>query len=403
MSRSLRVGMLLDHTFPPDPRVANEARALVQGGHDVQILCLRHGDEQPENERWQGVGIRRARIGRWFHRKASAVSLEFPAYRWFIRGALERFVRETKIDVLHVHDLPMVAEGIRAARSAGIPLVADLHENWPAALKNYGYARRLPGRVLISPARWARHERKVLPAADRIIVVIEEARERIASLGIDGERISVVRNTVEVDDFRDFGIEDQVLERFRGRFVLSYLGGFERHRGIETAVEAMPTILRAIPSALLLLIGTGSTGASLRSLAARLGVADEVIFEGFQPFRLFPSYIAASQVCLIPHLKNEHTDSTIPHKLFHYMLLARPVLTSDCRPLRRIVEETGCGVVYPSGNPEAFANGVQRLSDPALRHAMGEAGREAVHDRYNWSRDAETLLGIYRELADLRR
>ncbi len=395
--------MLLDHTFPPDPRVANEARALAKGGHEVQILCLRHGAGQPESEEWEGVRIRRVRIGRWFHRKASAVSLELPAYRWFIRSALARFVAEAGIEVLHVHDLPMVSEGLRAARGARIPLVADLHENWPAALKNYGYARRFPGRILISPARWARHERKILPQADRIIVVIEEARERVAALGIARNRITVVRNTVEVDDFRDFGIDDGILGRFRDRFVLSYLGGFERHRGIETAIEAMPAIVRVIPSALLLLIGTGSTGPALRSLAARLGMGGSVIFEGYQPFRSFPSYIAASQVCLIPHLKNEHTDSTIPHKLFHYMLLGRPVITSDCLPLRRIVEETGCGIVYPSGDPEAFAAAVLRLSDPALCGKLGEAGRSAVHETYNWSRDAATLLALYHELDDRRR
>jgi glycosyltransferase involved in cell wall biosynthesis len=403
VSRPLRVGMLLDHPFPPDPRVANEARALVKAGHEVQILCLGYGSEQPAREEWQGVGIRRARIGRWFHRKASAVSLEVPAYRWFIRRALRRFVKELGPEVLHVHDLPMVSEGVCAARRAGIPLVADLHENWPAALKNYGYARRFPGRILISPERWARHERGILPHAERIIVVIEEARERILAQGIDPGRIVVVRNTVEVDDFRGFGIDEGILERFRDRFVLSYLGGFERHRGIETAIEAMPAIAREIPSALLLLIGKGSTESSLRALAERLGVADRVVFEGYQPFRTFPSYIAASVVCLIPHLKNDHTDTTIPHKLFHYMLLGRPVLTSDCRPLRRIVEETGCGIVYPSGDHAGLAAAVARMADPALREAMGAAGQRAVREKYNWSRDAEALVALYRELDDRRR
>ncbi len=297
----------------------------------------------------------------------------------------------------------MVSEGIRAARRSGIPLVADLHENWPAALRNYGYARRFPGRVLISPDRWARHERAILPRADRVVVVIEEARERVLGLGIDPQRVVVVRNTVEVDEFQGFGIEEETLNRFRDRFVLSYLGGFERHRGIETAIEAMPQILRSIPSALLLLIGRGSTEAALRALAARLDVADRVIFEGFRPFRTFPSYIAASQACLIPHLKNDHTDTTIPHKLFHYMLLGRPVVTSDCRPLRRIVEASGCGIVYASGDPAALAGAVSRLTDTALRDAMGEAGRRAVVDTYNWERDARTLIELYRGIEDRRR
>lgn len=395
----LRIGMLLDRTFPPDPRVANEARSLIAAGHEVHILCLRHGPRQAAIEEWQGVRLHRLDMPRWFYRKFSAVSLEFPAYGWVLRGPLRRLVKEQRIEVVHTHDLPMVAIGGAVARSHGIPLVADLHENWPAALAVYGYARRFPGRFLISPARWSRHERAVLRQADQIIVVIEEAKERLVGLGIDPARIAVVRNTVEVDGFRAFGIDPRIADRFQGRYVLSYLGGFERHRGLEMVIEALPQLARLVPESLLLLVGSGSTEGSLRAMAQRLGVADRVVFEGWQPFERFPSYIEASHVCLIPHVRNEHTDTTIPHKLFHYMLLGRPVLTSDCRPLRRIVEETGCGLVVPSGDTGAFAGAAAGLSDPRVREPMAEAGRRAVLDRYNWDRDAATLLEAYRDLA----
>jgi len=395
----LRIGMLLDRTFPPDPRVANQARSLVEEGAEVHLLCLRHGDgRQPAEEVWQGIHVHRIAIARWFYKKASAVSLELPAYRWFLSRHLRPFVASERIQVLHAHDLPMVAIGLAAARRMGIPFVADLHENWPAALRTYGYSRRFPGRVLISPGRWERHERAVLPRVDRIVVVIDEAKERLVRAGIDAGRIVVIRNTVSVDDFRGFGVDRAIVDRFRGRFVLSYLGGFERHRGIETLVEAIPAIARAIPEAMLLLIGGGSTAGALRQRAADLGVADRVVFEGWQPFERFPSYIEASDVCVIPHVKNDHTDTTIPHKLFHYMLLGRPVLTTDCRPLRRIVEETGCGVVVPSGDAAAMARAAVALGDPEARARMGEAGRRAVFDRYNWGRDAQALIDLYRSL-----
>jgi glycosyltransferase involved in cell wall biosynthesis len=308
-------------------------------------------------------------------------------------------VKSERIEVIHTHDLPMVSIGRAVARAHGIPLVADLHENWPAALASYGYARRFPGRLLISPARWARHEREILPHAQRIIVVIEEAKDRLVEIGIDPGKIAVVRNTVEVDEFRSFGMDPSIAERFTGRFVLCYLGGFERHRGLEMAVEAMPLLARLVPQSLLLLVGGGSTEAALRAMAERLGVSDRVVFEGWQPFHRFPSYIQASQVCLIPHVRNDHTDTTIPHKLFQTMLLGRPVLVSDCRPLRRIVEETGCGLIVPSGDAEAFAAAAAALADTKLREPMAAAGRRAVLERYHWGRDAATLLEVYQSLA----
>ncbi len=396
--RIIRVGMLLDRTFPPDPRVANEARSLAAAGYDVHLLCLRHGRGQAERETWQGIHVHRASIARSFYRKASAVSLEIPAYRWFLGGKLRSFVARERLDVLHTHDLPMVAIGLAEARRAGIPLIADLHENWPAALRNYGYVRRFPGRILISPARWERHERAILPRVDRIIVVIEEAKERLLRLGLPAERISVVRNTVKADEFRGFGVDPSIAARFRGRFVLSYLGGFERHRGLETLIDATAILARSHPEALLLLIGGGSTEGPLRARALALGIEDRVVFEGWQPFERFPSYIEASDVCVIPHLRNDHTDTTIPHKLFHYMLLDRPVLTTDCRPLKRIVTEAECGLVVPSGDPEAMAGAAASLADPTLRARMGGAGRRAVIERYNWERDAAVLSDLYRAI-----
>jgi glycosyltransferase involved in cell wall biosynthesis len=395
----MRIGMLLDRTFPPDPRVANEARSLTAAGHEVHLLCLRHGSRQAEREEWQGVHVHRVGMPRWFYRKFSAVSLDVPLYRWSLLGPLRRMVAQERIEVIHTHDLPMVAIGRAVTRSHGLPLVADLHENWPAALATYGYVRRFPGRILISPARWARHERRILPGADRIVVVIEEARDRLIEMGIEPRKIVVVRNTVAVDEFRGFGIDPSIGERFRGRYVLCYLGGFERHRGLEMVVEAMPQLARLVPNCLLLLIGSGSTEAGLRSMAERLGIADRVVFEGWQPFQRFPSYIQAADVCLIPHVRNDHTDTTIPHKLFQTMLLGRPVLTSDCRPLRRIVEETGCGLVVPSGDAAAFAGAAAGLADPKVRAPMAEAGRRAVIERYNWARDAATLVEAYRDLA----
>ena len=102
-----------------------------------------------------------------------------------------------------------------------------------------------------------------------------------------------------------------------------------------------------------------------------------------------PSYIAASAVCLVPHLANPHTEATIPHKLFQYMLMGKPVVVSSCRPLRRIVEETGAGLVYASGDSADLAKTVVQLRDPNLCRQLGAAGRRAASGRYSWPDDRE--------------
>ena len=154
------------------------------------------------------------------------------------------------------------------------------------------------------------------------------------------DRMVSIPNTVDVDEFEGFPRDASIEERFGSRFTIGYLGGFDRHRGLDTLVEGFAQIAPEIPEAHLLLVGTGATRRGLEAGVRARGLADRVSFEGWQDYKLFPSYVRACKVCTIPHRKSEHTDTTIPHKLFHYMLLERPVLASDCLPIARILEET---------------------------------------------------------------
>ncbi|MBA7679022.1 hypothetical protein ES703_87303 [subsurface metagenome] len=65
-------------------------------------------------------------------------------------------------------------------------------------------------------------------------------------------------------------------------------------------------------------------------------VGDQVEIIKWQPFDKVPSYIKASDICLVPHQKNSHTDTTIPHKLFQYILMKKPIVSiqNDCCPKR---------------------------------------------------------------------
>jgi len=393
--------MVLDKPFPPDPRVGNEARSLVRAGHEVHLLCVRLNESEKEQEEWEGVQLHRLLLSQFFHKKASALCLNLPFYFSVFRRAVSRLVVEHGIEAIHVHDLPLLRVGLEVGAPRSIPVVSDLHENWPAAIENYDYARRLPGRWLISPERWRAYERRFLPNAARVIVVVDEAKSRLRHYGVALDRVAVVSNTVHVDEFEGFPRDQSIEARGRGAFTVTYLGGFDRHRGLETAVQAVAR-LRDWSELRLTLVGDGATRSSLQREAEALGIADRVDFPGWQPFRLFPSYVAGASVCLIPHLKCEHTDTTIPHKLFHYMLLERPVVATNCDPIERIVKAEDCGRIYRSGDAAALANTLRDLRDSKLRDTLGARGRAAVLSRYRWDRTQETLLELYDGLSRSR-
>ena len=131
----MKILMLLESYFPPDIRVEKEARILIQAGHEVSLLSP--GKEgAPGEEMFEGIRVIRAFLPKSLARRAWEY-LWFKAFflypSW--RKALVNTVKKHKIEVLHIHDLPLVKTGLSVARQFNIPLFADLHENYLEAIK----------------------------------------------------------------------------------------------------------------------------------------------------------------------------------------------------------------------------------------------------------------------------
>lgn len=397
----MKILMLLRGFFPPDIRVEKEARSLLKGGYEVFLLSANKGDMANE-ETVEGIKVIRKKLPQDFPGRAwiffcFQVSFIHP----FWKKALEDAVKQYRVDAIHVHDLPLVSMGLKIARKFNLPLIADLHENYPEAIKVLGRSRKAKILNVISPTwRWKRLERFCVHQADAVITVVDEAKQHyVNDCGIPAEKATVVMNTEDLDYFYSIPIDKQIIEKYEPCFVISYVGGFGPHRGIQTAISAMPGILHQVPNARLLLVGSGPNEAALKELARRERVEQAVEFTGWQPFELVPSYISASDVCLIPHIASGHTNTTIPHKIFQAMAMGKPVIVSSAKPLKRIVEETGAGLVYSSGDAEALAEAVIRIyRDNELATKLGEAGKKAAKQRYNWEAEAEKLVSLYQNL-----
>ena len=393
----MRIGMILDKEFPPDMRVENEAVTLVQAGHDVFILCFDYNGKQTKSDKYRGIyRTRISKSRKWIKHGRGLINTIFDYYSRFWANRIKKFVRDNGIDVLHIHDLYLVGAGLKTQRQLIIPLVADLHENYVEGLKHYKFANTFPGKYIISISKWEKTEVEWCKGIDHLITVIDEAVERYYSLGIPKEKITVVANYVKQSEFLNCEDNREILNRYQDKFVISYIGGFDIHRGLETVIQAMPEIVKKCEKVKLVLVGKGQNSGELIQLAEEINVGKYISFEGWQPPSNLPSYIKTSDVCLIPHLKTVHTDNTIPHKLFHYMLLEKPVVATNCNPIERIINETKCGLVYKSNDSNGLAECITKLyKDSELRKKMGKNGKKAVMGKYNWEKTSKHLIDLY--------
>lgn len=399
--------MLLDHPFPPDIRVEKEAYSLVEAGHTVHLLCPIK-DNQPSREIFKGINVHRfVNISPWHRnwliRKIKAVgyllTLRHPI--WF--QAVMDFIENQKVDVIHVHDLPLVATAVAVKRKTGIPVIADLHENFPAGLPVWREGTKVPWKerfLFENPTRWSFHERRILKHVDHVITVVEEAKRRIITLGIPEEKISVACNTESLSFWKEFSLDEEIVRKFENHFIISYIGGFGPHRGLDCAIKAMVYVSKEAPESKLLLVGRGAEWyeLKLKNLVIQLNLESHVQFIPWVPMEKVFTYMQITDVGLVPHNSNPHTEATVPHKLFQYMIFSKPVVVSSCRPLKRIVEEAKAGLVFQAGDPKNLADKILKLyRSQELRAEMGNQGRKAATiGKYSWDHSARVLLDVYR-------
>lgn len=400
----MRIGMVLQTAFPPDIRIEKEIRSLSRS-HAIALLCSTPSD-QPTKESWSGIDIYRLIRGRQRLRGQFSIMRNRFSLDW--KNALEQFIREFSPDVLHVHDLPLVGTTLDVATAFEIPVVADLHENYPAMLQE---TKRIPlheirslgrlvSRFTVSIKRWLEYEKATVQKCDQVIVVVEEAKSRLESLGLDPERIHVVGNYEETN-----GREPRTMEQAGGGseegFTLIYAGGFDTTRDLNTVVRACSLLSKQeLPDLLIHLVGgKGAALTEVRDLAAKLGVEDRVATTGWVTQLEVESIVSRASVGLVPHVKSAHTDNTIPHKLFQYMWRKLPVIVSNCAPLERIVSESRCGLIYESGDAESLARAIREMyENRGTSLKMGENAHTAVAMKYNWDQAASVLSDVYTRL-----
>lgn len=389
----MKILMLLDHPFPPDTRVENEMKSLTDAGYEVHLACFQKNNEPLMEKSAYGV-IHRKNVSK-FIIKSSVGALKFPFYFNYWRHFVDELFSNETFDVIHVHDLPLAKVGYEAKCKYGVRFVLDLHENWPVLLQLSKHTNTFLGKLLSSNDQWVRYEKEMCVLADKIIVVVDEAKSRVSGLGINSEKIEVVSNTLDIKQFDPIERKEFKIDKFR----MLYVGGINYHRGIQYVIKAIALLKKKGIEVHFDLVGDGSYLDDIKRLIDELGVCDNVTVHGFKHYTQICYIYESANVALIPHVKSGHTDNTIPHKIFQYLYAGIPMIVSNCDPLVRIVNETKGGLSYRYDHPEELADIIAGFySHPEQLNNYVQHGRQAVIDRYNWKVDGEKLVCLYKQL-----
>lgn len=396
----MRIGMILDKPFPPDPRVENEAISLIENGHEVYLFCLKYGEEINE-ETIKKIKVRRFHSTK-LNYKFSALAYTFPYYTNTMAKKISHFIVTNKIEVVHIHDIQIAGAAFKATKHSKLPVVLDLHENRPEIIKFYPHLQKFPGKYLISSKKWKQKEVTFIKKSSKVIVVTEESKNEIIDrVGVDTTKVVVVPNTVHKKYNVNPTFNEGVLKKYAKNFVLLYIGDTGIRRGLQTAIESVSLLKNKIESLKLVIVGSNSTDAVLKKQVEELGIQDYVEFEGWQIDTTFPSYIKASSVCISPLHKNLHHDTTYANKIFQYMSFEKPLLVSDVLAQENIVNRAQSGLIHEAKNSMDFTDKVMELyEDDKLRTSLGVNGKQFIENEFYWGKTSKELIELYRNLAE---
>ena len=360
----------------------------------MYLLC-NNKTQRPRLEKTKALTILRLKNYSFFPKKLnSLLNVPIPVnpiWAWGIIRAILRY----RINILHVHDLPLALLVLIIGKVLHRHVVFDIHENYPAALRVWGKKGLLPG-LFRNPEIAARIEKICLKYSSSIIVVIDEHKWYLDKKGLQYNRLSIVGNTVDHDTYDKIDVNREIVHKYKKSYVLMYVGYLSPERDLETAIRSLSFLATKIPNTRLVLVGDGIAKDQLIHVAEKENVLPMIEFTGWVDFTQTPSYITSSKICIIPQPSNDLIDNGVPHKLFQYMLLEKPIVVSDAKALARVVTETKCGEIFKSGSPQSFANAVLRIHSSHKKY--GQNGKQAVLKKYNWHESSKELINMYDEL-----
>ena len=397
----MKIGMVVSNEFINDPRVTNQARYLVENGIEVHVLCYNHGNNKGVYDHFgikvHSVNIEKGKANKLF--ALNNISSQFEK-RW--TKEIISFVANANVELLHVHDLYMAVPAANAVMRQ-IPIVLDLHENYPAAIQGYHWATKFPNKLIVQPDKYKSKELKALTCVDNIVVLSTEFRDQLCAEYNDLKPTKFIHypNVPDVDKLKSYEIDEQILDKQPQDIVLFYFGAIAERRGIYTCIDALKLILADHPNIKLLIIGPvdKKEHAHFHAEINDESVRKNIIYYEWKDISLLPSYILASDICLSPIVKNDQHDSGIANKVFQYMLFDRPLIVSNSVPQSNLVKQFNCGSVFESENVEDLKNKiVEMIADANKMKEMGANGKRAVQETYNVQHFGKNLINAYNEL-----
>ena len=340
----------------------------IRNGPHASALCVFRNGSQPDVQLYE---------------RARAEGLE--TYSLECRGQLDRkvpqalrnLVRRTGADVLHAHGYKADVYLYLAARKLNIAAVSTCHTWYDNNL-----SLRLYGAL----------DRYVLRSYSAVAAVSEEVRQRLLQAGVSDERVTLIRNGVDLRPFtirKDQTAPDQPLH-------VGLVGRLDREKGIDLFLRAAAGVLVQLPLTRFTVVGDGPDRDKLQALIGELGISKNAFLLGRQ--ENMPSYYSTLDLMV-----SSSRQEGLPMALLEGMASGLPLVAAAVGAVPGLVHDGVTGSLVAAEDVPALTRAMlDLLRDPAKRNRFGAAARGLVEQDFSAERMTADYVKFYEQAAQRR-
>src|ERR1019366_7388604 len=370
--------MLLTNAYDPDPRVRQEALALIRMGCRVRLLAWDRDSKSPRFECMEGVEVERVFLPSLHGRGNTQLFF----YAWVYLKMLWRGL-QSSFDVVHCHDLDTLPLGFVLGKLKGKPIVYDAHESFPDMLE--GSVHPTVQRALV----WL--EGFLIRRGTLLITVGEKLRQHFVERG--------ARHSVVVGNWKrleEYSRSDEQNQEFRRQFripdsamVIVCIAQLFIDRKIEELLDAVDST----PEVYLIIGGKGALEEMVRARAAK---NPRIRYVGFVGAADIPAYTCAGDVVYYGlDTENPNARFSSPNKLFEALAAGKPLIVADFGEIGEVVRSVPCGIILPNYSVGEIQGALEKLRDVKLRNSLADNARRHGRTAMNWQKGEEVLYREY--------
>jgi len=393
------VGIIVDNDLNSDIRVCKEVQILKKSGYKIHVICFGFGNKIYKEV--EGIIVQRIKINKSLKDTIYALQSSLPIYEAYWERKIKKFIRLYSLDILHVHDLYMSKATFKAKQKTNkdIKIILDLHENYPYAIQSYNWTKGFIRSILTKPKSWLAKEAPYLKYATRLIVLSQEFKDELLQKHsfLKEQYIIPFPNVIDFQLFEK--LKSKPIIEKSNKVTLMYFGRIAERRGIFDTLEVLEHCIENKLPVDLIIIGPIDK-ADKKSFFSKLSLdhfKSSITYIPWIDISDLTSYMEVCDIFLSPLKKNKQHESGVANKIFQYMFGEKPIIVSDCKPQRRLIESFNCGLSYRTN--EEFYHCIEILvNNEKLRIDMGKNGKAQLYKNYNNKTYENILLNLYKEI-----